>query len=161
MSDESLKPRRNSGFFLVWRLWISHKGPCNPGATGPPELELPPMPLTDTTIRKAKPTDKAQRLPDGGGLYLELSPAGGTWWRLKYRFDGKDKRISLAPTPRPASPARAPSATKPASCWRQALTPASNASRQRSRTLNAARTASPPSPMNCCCNAQRSWRPAP
>ena len=57
------------------------------------------MPLTDTTIRKAKPTDKAQRLPDGGGLYLELSPAGGKWWRLKYRFDGIEKRISLGTYP--------------------------------------------------------------
>ncbi len=57
------------------------------------------MPLTDTAIRKAKPADKPQRLPDGGGLYLELSPAGGKWWRLKYRFDGKEKRISLGTYP--------------------------------------------------------------
>jgi len=35
--------------------------------------ELPPMQLTDIAIRKGKPTDKPQRLPDGGGLYLELS----------------------------------------------------------------------------------------
>ena len=45
--------------------------------------ELPPIPLTDTQIRKAKPTEKAQRLFDGGGLYLEISPKGGKWWRLK------------------------------------------------------------------------------
>ena len=32
---------------------------------------------------------------DGGGLYLEISPSGGKWWRLKYRFAGKEKRISL------------------------------------------------------------------
>ena len=57
------------------------------------------MPLTDTAIRKAKPADKPQRLPDGGGLYLELSPAGGKWWRFKYRFDGKEKRISLGTYP--------------------------------------------------------------
>ena len=57
------------------------------------------MPLTDTAIRKAKPTEKVQRLFDGGGLYLELSPAGGKWWRLKYRFDGKEKRISLGTYP--------------------------------------------------------------
>ena len=57
------------------------------------------MPLTDIAIRKAKPTDKPQRLPDGGGLYLELSSAGGKWWRLKYRFDGKEKRISLGTYP--------------------------------------------------------------
>ena len=53
------------------------------------------MALPDTSIRKAKPTDKPQRLFDGGGLYLELSPAGGKWWRLKYRFGGKEKRLSL------------------------------------------------------------------
>ena len=69
------------------------------GQQAHPGLELPPMPLTDTAIRKAKPADKPQRLPDGGGLYLELSPAGGKWWRLKYRFDGKEKRISLGTYP--------------------------------------------------------------
>lgn len=57
------------------------------------------MTLTDTAIRKAKPTDKPQRLFDGGGLYLELSPAGGKWWRLKYRFGGKEKRLSLGTYP--------------------------------------------------------------
>jgi integrase len=57
------------------------------------------MPLSDTAIRKAKPSDKPQRLFDGGGLYLELSPAGGKWWRLKYRFGGKEKRLSLGTYP--------------------------------------------------------------
>ncbi|WP_154218321.1 Arm DNA-binding domain-containing protein, partial [Burkholderia pseudomallei] len=44
------------------------------------------MPLTDTAIRNAKPADKPVRLFDGGGLYLEIAPSGGKWWRLKYRF---------------------------------------------------------------------------
>ena len=57
------------------------------------------MPLTDTTIRKVKPTDKPQRLFDGGGLYLEVAPSGGKWWRLKYRVEGKEKRISLGVYP--------------------------------------------------------------
>ncbi|KRE87157.1 integrase [Rhodanobacter sp. Soil772] len=57
------------------------------------------MTLSDVTIRKAKPTDKTQRLFDGGGLYLEVSPAGGKWWRLKYRFGGKEKRLSLGTYP--------------------------------------------------------------
>lgn len=57
------------------------------------------MALTDTAIRKVKPTDKAQRLFDGGGLYLEVSPAGGKWWRLKYRHGGKEKRLSLGTYP--------------------------------------------------------------
>lgn len=57
------------------------------------------MALTDTAIRKAKPADKTQRLFDGGGLYLEISPAGGKWWRWKYRFGGKEKRLSFGTYP--------------------------------------------------------------
>jgi integrase len=57
------------------------------------------MPLTDTAVRNAKPYEKAIRLFDGRGLYLEVSPAGGKWWRLKYRFGGKEKRLSLGVYP--------------------------------------------------------------
>lgn len=57
------------------------------------------MPLTDTQIRNAKPRAKPYRLFDGGGLYLEISPAGGRWWRYKYRFNNKEKRISLGTYP--------------------------------------------------------------
>lgn len=53
------------------------------------------MPLTDTAIRNTKPL----RLFDGGGLYLEVSPTGGKWWRIKYRFAGKEKRLSLGTYP--------------------------------------------------------------
>lgn len=57
------------------------------------------MPLSDTAIRKVKPAEKSQRLYDSGGLYLEVSPAGGKWWRLKYRYGGKEKRLSLGTYP--------------------------------------------------------------
>ena len=53
------------------------------------------MPLTDTAIRNAKPGKKPLKLFDDRGLYFEISPSGGKWWRLKYRFDGKEKRLSL------------------------------------------------------------------
>jgi integrase len=53
------------------------------------------MPLTDTAIRKAQPADKPRRLSDEKGLYLEVAPSGGKWWRLKYRHAGKEKRLSL------------------------------------------------------------------
>lgn len=56
-------------------------------------------PLSDLAIRRAKPTGKTQKLFDGGGLYLEISPAGGRWWRMKYRFDGKEKRLALGVYP--------------------------------------------------------------
>jgi len=44
------------------------------------------MPLTNTAIRQAKPGEKAKKLFDGRGLYLEVAPSGGKWWRLKYRW---------------------------------------------------------------------------
>ena len=57
------------------------------------------MPLTDTAIKALKPKDKPYKEFDGGGLYLEVAPKGGKWWRLKYRFGGKEKRISLGTYP--------------------------------------------------------------
>lgn len=57
------------------------------------------MTLTDVSIRKAAPADKPVRMFDAGGLYLEISPAGGKWWRLKYRYGGKEKRFSLGTYP--------------------------------------------------------------
>ena len=53
------------------------------------------MTLSDSKIRNAKPGERPRRLFDGGGLYLEVAPSGSRWWRLKYRFEGKEKRISL------------------------------------------------------------------
>lgn len=57
------------------------------------------MPLTDVTVRNAKPGTTTRKLYDERGLYLEVSPKGGKWWRLKYRFNGKEKRLSLGVYP--------------------------------------------------------------
>jgi integrase len=57
------------------------------------------MPLTDVAIRKAKPGEKPIKLSDERGLYLEVSPSGGKWWRFKFRFEGKEKRLSLGVYP--------------------------------------------------------------
>ena len=57
------------------------------------------MALSDTEIRKIKPAEKRQRLFDGGGMYLEVAPTGGKLWRLKFRFDGKEKLLSLGTYP--------------------------------------------------------------
>ena len=57
------------------------------------------MPLTDTAIRNAKPRVKRYRLFDSQGLYIEVAPSGGKWWRLKYRILGKEKRLSLGVYP--------------------------------------------------------------
>ncbi len=42
---------------------------------------------------------KITRYPAGGRLYLEMSAAGGLHWRMKYRFDGKEKRLSFGAYP--------------------------------------------------------------
>jgi integrase len=57
------------------------------------------MSLTDTALRAAKPTEKQQKLFDGNGLYLLVTPRGAKSWRLKYRFQGKEKLISLGAYP--------------------------------------------------------------
>ena len=57
------------------------------------------MPLSELQIKNAKPSEKPFRMADGGGLYVEVSPAGGKLWRLKFRIDGKEKRLSLGTYP--------------------------------------------------------------
>ena len=69
------------------------------GATAKSLKKLPPMPLTDTKVKNAKPGQRTIRIFDEKGLYLEVSPAGGKWWRFKYRFNGKEKRLSLGVYP--------------------------------------------------------------
>lgn len=58
-----------------------------------------PAILTDSAIRKAKPKDKRYKMPDLGGLFLEVAPNGSKWWRFRYRFAGKEKLISLGVYP--------------------------------------------------------------
>ena len=53
------------------------------------------MALTDMTIRQAKHGPKPIKLGDERGLFILLQPSGGKLWRLKYRFGGKEKKLSL------------------------------------------------------------------
>ena len=55
--------------------------------------------LTDAVVKRLSAGDKAVRVFDGLGLYLEISPRGGKWWRLKYRFGGKEKLLSMGTYP--------------------------------------------------------------
>ncbi|MGB8078289.1 MAG: Arm DNA-binding domain-containing protein, partial [Gallionella sp.] len=55
--------------------------------------------LTDTAVRKVKGTEKPQKLSDGGGLFLLVEPNGGKYWRLAYRFVGKQKTLALGVYP--------------------------------------------------------------
>ena len=56
-------------------------------------------PLTDTKVRTTRPTEKPQKLFDGRGLFLLVTPTGGRLWRFKYRFGGSEKLLSIGTYP--------------------------------------------------------------
>lgn len=53
------------------------------------------MTLNARQVETAKPRDKAYKLADGGGLYLMVNTNGSKYWRMKYRFAGKEKKLSF------------------------------------------------------------------
>ena len=57
------------------------------------------MPLSDAKVRNAKPAEKSYKLADARGMYLLVTPAGGKCWRMKYRFEGKEKTLSFGTYP--------------------------------------------------------------
>ena len=57
------------------------------------------MKLSDVFLRGVKADGKVQKYSDGGGLYLHVSPTGGKLWRIAYRFDGKQRTLSLGVYP--------------------------------------------------------------
>ena len=57
------------------------------------------MSLTEVRLRAIKASGKIERFHDGHGLYLELSKVGGEHWRWKYRFEGKEKRLTFGAWP--------------------------------------------------------------
>ncbi len=58
------------------------------------------MPLTELKCKTAKSKEKPYKLSDAGGLYLEIMPNGSKYWRLKYRYLGKEKRLAIGVYPR-------------------------------------------------------------
>lgn len=57
------------------------------------------MKLTDPIIKAAKPKEKAYKLSDGDGLVLLIQPNGSKWWRFRYRYNGKEKMLSIGTYP--------------------------------------------------------------
>ncbi|EBV8759503.1 DUF4102 domain-containing protein, partial [Salmonella enterica subsp. enterica serovar Adelaide] len=55
--------------------------------------------LTVKQIDAAKPAEKSYRLADAGGLFLFVPPSGKKVWRMRYRFDGKEKTLVIGPYP--------------------------------------------------------------
>lgn len=57
------------------------------------------MPLTDRDCKNAKSSIKLYKIADSLGLYLEVAPSGGRYWRMKYRFLDKEKRLAFGVYP--------------------------------------------------------------
>ncbi len=57
------------------------------------------MALTDFKCRNTRPSSKPQKLSDGGGLQLWVQPTGARWWRLAYRFAGKQRLLAIGVYP--------------------------------------------------------------
>ena len=57
------------------------------------------MALTDIAIRNAKPRPKPYKLADALGLFLLVQPSGGKLWRLKYRVEGREKKLGFGVYP--------------------------------------------------------------
>lgn len=57
------------------------------------------MKLSDAKVRNAKPAEKAYRLSDGGGMFLEVVPSGARYWRMAYRCGTKQKTLALGVYP--------------------------------------------------------------
>lgn len=57
------------------------------------------MPLTATAVKQATPRDKPYKLSDGKGMFLLINPKGAKYWRMKYRFGGKEKTLALGVYP--------------------------------------------------------------
>ncbi len=57
------------------------------------------MALTDIAIRNVKPGAKPYKLGDTLGLFLLVQPTGGKLWRLKYRVDGREKKLGFGTYP--------------------------------------------------------------
>ncbi len=57
------------------------------------------MNLNDKLIKNTKPKEKPYKLSDGGGMYLLVETGGSKYWRLKYRFLGKEKTLALGVYP--------------------------------------------------------------
>ena len=100
------------------------------------------MALTNTAIRNANPGNKTKKTFDGDGLYLEVSPSRGKWWRLKFRYGGKENRLSLGVYPESSLKGAPRGETRPVNYWLMVSTLRTTAMRRRLRKRSGPQIAS-------------------
>ena len=116
------------------------------------------MALSDVKVRSAKPEAKAYKLTDGDGMVLLVHPNGSKYWRLRYRFGGKEKMLALGKYPEVSladARARRDEAGGAAAKARTVLTPAPRHATRCTMSRHITRRRSPIWPM-----CQQSARPA-
>lgn len=59
----------------------------------------PTMPLTELEVRAAKPAERPYKLFDARGLFIQVTPSGGKLWRLRFKWEGKEKLLALGGYP--------------------------------------------------------------
>lgn len=57
------------------------------------------MALTELKVRNTKPAEKPAKMTDGNGMHLLITASGSKYWRVQYRFGGKQKTLSLSVYP--------------------------------------------------------------
>ena len=60
----------------------------------------PQMPVSDANIHALKPKDKVYKTSLGEGLYVQVWPEGKKYWRIKYRFEGRERLYSVGVFPK-------------------------------------------------------------
>jgi integrase len=94
--------------------------------------------LTDLKLRSIKPTQKIQKLSDGRGLQFWVTPAGGKYWRMEYRFDNKKKLFSIGPYPEVSAAAARDAASRAREQLREGVDPSERKKELTKATIAAA-----------------------
>ncbi|MEI7601561.1 MAG: integrase arm-type DNA-binding domain-containing protein [Aestuariivirga sp.] len=94
--------------------------------------------LTDLKLRSIKPTQKTQKLSDGRGLQFWVTPAGGKYWRMEYRYENKKKLLSIGPYPEVSAAAARVAAARAREQLREGVDPSERKKELKKATIAAA-----------------------
>src|SRR5690606_615466 len=109
----------------------AHAGGTIGGTRETAARRCPHMTLTVREVEAARPGARVYRLYDSGGMYLEVRPSGARLWILRYRYHGREKRISLGPYPEVSLRAAREARDEARALLRQGIDPSAHRRAQR------------------------------
>src|SRR5690554_1517270 len=98
-AESALKLRVSSSHGVFQTLGMSQPGAGTFDGTGAGNAGRYHQMLTDSQVRTAKSTERPYKLADSRGLYLQIAPNGGRYWRFNYRCRGRQKTLALGTYP--------------------------------------------------------------